>query len=151
MGEGGNCNRIIWYNDSHTTALFKKGELTMRKSCKIKSVLALFLCVTMVFNLLCVSAGAVTAKEVEPPKVVDIVSDKAMYAPGDTATFSISLDNEGSTTWSGSLFLKIFHLENAVALISDLISVEGNSQSTVNMQWTEIGRASCRDRVSSPV
>ncbi len=108
----------------------------MRKSCKIKSVLALFLCVTMVFNLLRVSAGAVTAKEVEPPKVVDIVSDKAMYAPGDTATFSISLDNEGSTTWSGSLFLKIFHLENAVALISDLISVEGNSQSMVNMQWT---------------
>lgn len=102
----------------------------------LKSVLALLLCAAMGFNSLFMSAGAVSSETTNSPEVVGIVSDKAMYAPGETATFSISLNNENGTAWSGPLYVKISHLENNVALLSSAISVEGNSQSTVNMQWT---------------
>ena len=85
--------------------------------------------------LLC-TAGSAIAVASEAPAVTGITTDKAMYAPGETANFTITLDNSGSGGWSGTLHLTVTHLETAVAELSTAVSVSAGETSQVTMQWT---------------
>ena len=98
----------------------------------LNQALAFILCIVM---LLC-TAGSAIAVASEAPAVTGITTDKAMYAPGETANFTITLDNSGSGGWSGTLHLTVTHLETAVAELSTAVSVSAGETSQVTMQWT---------------
>ena len=85
--------------------------------------------------LLC-TAGSAIAVASEAPAVTGITTDKAMYAPGETANFTITLDNSGSGGWSGTLHLTVTHLETAVAELSTAVRVRAGETSPGTMPWT---------------
>lgn len=95
-------------------------------------MLAFMLSLAMIFSM----ASGAAALSAPSPAVTDITSDKAMYSPGETATFEIAIDNSGNHAWSGTLHLQIDHLETTVTTLSQPISIEENTSSSVTMQWT---------------
>lgn len=95
-------------------------------------MLAFMLCLAMIFSM----ASGAMALSAPSPVVTDITSDKAMYSPGETATFEITIDNSGNNAWRGTLHLQIDHLETTVTTLSQPISVDENASPIVTMQWT---------------
>lgn len=103
------------------------------KICRcIKQVLSFVLCIVIIISM---ASGAI-AVTTESPVVSDISADKAMYSPGETANFTISIDNSGHSSWTGTLHLAITHLETSVASLTSTVSIASGEESTVTMQWT---------------
>lgn len=98
----------------------------------LRQILAMMLCVVM---LLGITQNAV-AIESESPSIKEIIADKAMYSPGETVTFAVTIDNSGNNAWAGNLNLSITHLETTSAQLSENINVAANETSTVLVRWT---------------
>ncbi len=103
----------------------------MKKSCLRRRMLTLVLCVTMVLSLI---STAVATEMV--PVVTDVYTDKAMYAPGQTATFTVTLDNQDANDWTGTLHVDVFHLENTVAALTQTVTATAGEESVATVSWT---------------
>lgn len=86
--------------------------------------------------LLCETGSAALAANSYTPQVVSVRTDKALYAPGETADLTISLENSSGAVWNGSLNLEITHLEQEIDTFSFCISVPAGSTHEFHTAWT---------------
>ena len=94
-------------------------------------LIALLLCAVVLLGL--GSPAAAVSQAV--PSLTGLSADKAMYAPGETATFTVDIDNSGGEAWNGTLYFQIYHLENAVAALNIQVSVPADAKTTCTAQW----------------
>lgn len=94
-------------------------------------LIALLLCAVVLLGL--GSPAAAVSQAV--PSLTGLSADKAMYAPGETATFTVGIDNSGGEAWNGTLYFQIYHLENAVAALNVQVSVPADAKTTCTAQW----------------
>lgn len=64
-----------------------------------------------------------------------VYTDMAKYAPGDTATITVELNNDLGSTYTGSVNLSIYHLETLVYTDSESISLPNGQSTSVNFNW----------------
>lgn len=98
-------------------------------------LIALLLCAVVLLGL--GSPAAAVSQAV--PSLTGLSADKAMYAPGETATFTVGIDNSGGEAWNGTLYFQIYHLENAVAALDVQVSVPADAKTTCTAQWGPAG------------
>lgn len=99
-------------------------------------LIALLLCAVVLLGLGSPAAAASQAV----PSLTGLSADKAMYAPGETATFTVDIDNSGGEAWNGTLHFQIYHLENAVAALDVQVSVPADAKTTCTAQWVLPGQ-----------
>lgn len=99
-------------------------------------LIALLLCAVVLLGLGSPAAAASQAV----PSLTGLSADKAMYAPGETATFTVDIDNSGGEAWNGTLHFQIYHLENAVAALDVPVSVPADAKTTCTAQWVLPGQ-----------
>lgn len=65
-----------------------------------------------------------------------VYTDKARYAPGNTATIKVELTNDSGSTYNGSVSMTIHHLETQVHSTSTSINLPNGQSTTVTFTWT---------------
>lgn len=68
------------------------------------------------------------------PDVVRVFTDKARYNPNDTATITVELDNKTGISWSGNVFLTVYHLETSV--YNTIVSKNLDANTTGEVSFT---------------
>lgn len=93
--------------------------------------MALLVCIAIMLSL----AGNSGVYTSDSPVVADLYADKAMFSPGETATFTVVLDNTGNSAWSGDVNLVISHLESQVEAITTPAVVEAGETTSITVEW----------------
>jgi len=70
------------------------------------------------------------------PDVVKVYTDKARYNPQDSASITVNLDNTTSSSWTGTVYLTITHLESSVYTTNSSKTVDANSTGQVTFTWS---------------
>ncbi|MFC5401310.1 glycoside hydrolase family 66 protein [Cohnella soli] len=68
-----------------------------------------------------------------------VYTDKARYSPGNTAVISVDLSNTTGSTWSGTVYLKVYQLETQVHTTSQAVTLSNNQKTTITFNWTTPG------------
>jgi GH15 family glucan-1,4-alpha-glucosidase len=67
--------------------------------------------------------------------VSDLYTDKARYNPGDSAVISVELKNDDVSSWSGLVYLEVYHLETLVYKDSLSTTVPSAGEATEAFKW----------------
>ncbi|MDY7076173.1 MAG: glycoside hydrolase family 66 protein, partial [Chloroflexota bacterium] len=59
-----------------------------------------------------------------------VYTDKARYDPGDVATVTVEIDNQTGSSWNGTLYLYVDHLETAVYTSTQSLNVSSGVTTT---------------------
>lgn len=70
------------------------------------------------------------------PEVVKVYTDKSRYNPSSTATITVELDNQDTSSWSGNVYLEVNYLETTVYTTSASETIAAESTDTVTFNWT---------------
>jgi len=92
----------------------------------------LLLLAGLVFFLL----QAASAQAASDGIVKRVYTDKARYAPGDTAVISVELTNDTSAAFNGSVSLAIDRLETQIHTASQPVSLAAGASTVVTFSWT---------------
>jgi GH15 family glucan-1,4-alpha-glucosidase len=65
-----------------------------------------------------------------------VYTDKARYDPGDTVTVTVEVDNQTGSSWNGTLYLYIDHLETEVYSATQSLNVSSGVTTTKTFTWT---------------
>lgn len=65
-----------------------------------------------------------------------VYTDKARYDPGDVATVTVEIDNQTGSSWNGTLYLYVDHLETAVYTSTQSLNVSSGVTTTKTFTWT---------------
>ncbi len=65
-----------------------------------------------------------------------VYTDEARYDPGDVATVTVEIDNQTGSSWNGTLYLNIDHLETAVYTATQSLNVSSGVTTTRTLTWT---------------
>ncbi|MCK4451878.1 MAG: carbohydrate-binding protein, partial [Anaerolineae bacterium] len=99
-------------------------------------VVALVAVIALITLSFMTPAGGTIAVAVSGDLVDRVYTDEALYDPGDVATVTVEIDNQTGSSWNGTLYLYIDHLETAVYTDTQSLNVSSGVTTTRTFTWT---------------
>lgn len=81
-------------------------------------------------------ASAQTSSFAAGELIQRVHTNAARHAPGATATITVEIDNQTGSSWQGTLYLDVHHLESTVHSDSQSLSVAAGASATKTFNWT---------------